>query len=93
MIDNAVKFTADFDKEVKVSLVRKGNEACLFEVKDQGIGLKEADMEKIFTIFHRIEKRDSYTHGNGLLHIMVKYVFIVMARVKEVFLKLHYLCN
>ena len=23
-------------------------------------------MEKIFTIFNRIEKRDSYTHGNGL---------------------------
>ncbi|AJI53106.1 sensor histidine kinase [Francisella philomiragia] len=66
LIDNAVKFTADFDKEVIVSLVRKGNEACLFEVKDQGIGLKEVDMEKIFTIFHRIEKRDSYTHGNGL---------------------------
>lgn len=23
-------------------------------------------LEKIFTIFHRIEKKDSYTHGNGL---------------------------
>lgn len=33
LIDNAVKFIAAFDKEVIVSLVRKGNEACLFEVR------------------------------------------------------------
>lgn len=66
LIDNAVKFTCDFEKEIIISLKRKKAAFCLFEVQDKGIGLRESDMEKIFTIFHRIEKRDSYTHGNGL---------------------------
>ncbi|AJI50832.1 his Kinase A domain protein [Francisella tularensis subsp. holarctica] len=66
LIDNAVKFTCDFEKEIIISLKRKKAAFCLFEVQNKGIGLRESDMEKIFTIFHRIEKRDSYTHGNGL---------------------------
>ncbi|QIW10974.1 ATP-binding protein [Francisella sp. LA112445] len=66
LVDNAVKFTADFEKEIVISLKRKNDNSCLFEVVDQGIGLSEFDLEKIFTIFHRIEKKDSYTHGNGL---------------------------
>ncbi|APC92394.1 MULTISPECIES: ATP-binding protein [Francisella] len=66
LIDNAVKFTCDFEKEIIITLKRKKAAFCLFEVQDKGIGLRESDMEKIFTIFHRIEKRDSYTHGNGL---------------------------
>lgn len=66
LVDNAVKFIADSEKEIVISLKRKNDNCCLFEVADQGIGLSEFDLEKIFTIFHRIEKKDSYTHGNGL---------------------------
>jgi two-component system sensor histidine kinase KdpD len=66
LVDNAVKFTNDNKKQITVSLKRKNDSFCLFEVTDQGIGLTDADTDKIFTIFHRIEKRDSYTHGNGL---------------------------
>ncbi|MDE4969602.1 sensor histidine kinase, partial [Francisella tularensis] len=66
LIDNAFKFTCDFEKEIIISLKRNKAAFCLFEVQNKGIGLRESDIEKIFTIFHRIEKRDSYTHGNGL---------------------------
>ena len=66
LVDNAVKFTADCKKEISISLKRKNDSYCLLEVVDQGVGLAEEDLQKIFTIFHRIEKRDSYTHGNGL---------------------------
>ena len=66
LIDNAVKFTADSSKEILVSLKRKNENKGLFEVIDDGIGLGKDELEKIFTIFHRIERRDSYTQGNGL---------------------------
>ena len=65
-MDNAVKFTADVNKEILVSLKKKNEKHCLFEVSDKGAGLDENELEKIFTIFHRIEKKDSYTQGNGL---------------------------
>ncbi|MDE4988395.1 ATP-binding protein, partial [Francisella tularensis] len=56
LIDIAVKFTCDFEKEIIISLKRKKAAFFLFEVQNKCIGLRESDMEKIFTIFHRIEK-------------------------------------
>lgn len=59
LLGNAVKYSAD-DQQVKLSVTRvapegaaNGPDWLLFEVSDSGIGIPEADREKIFHTFHR----------------------------------------
>ena len=52
--------------KIVISLKEKANNGCVFEVSDNGIGLNQEDLESVFTIFHRLNKKDSYTQGNGL---------------------------
>lgn len=56
LIDNAVKFTCDFEKEIIISLKRKKAAFCLFEVQNKGIGLRESDMEKYLQYFIELKR-------------------------------------
>ena len=53
LISNAVKFTPE-DGKVEVTLAVEGNEAVL-SVSDTGIGILDADQERIFERFFRTE--------------------------------------
>lgn len=66
LVDNAAKFAKDNDPIVAISLRLKNNNSYVFDVVDNGVGLSQKDLDSVFTIFHRLDKKDSYTKGNGL---------------------------
>ncbi len=62
IIGNAIKYAG----EVYVSLASKGNN-ILIEVSDNGSGIPDAQLERVFSPFYRIEaSRNSETGGTGL---------------------------
>jgi two-component system sensor histidine kinase KdpD len=65
IIANSVKFSISNQSSIVIS-IEKGMSNFHICIKDQGIGIKEEDLEKIFTIFYRIHKEDTYSKGNGL---------------------------
>lgn len=65
LISNAVKYTAD-NKQPKVSILCVEDEdAWLFSVEDNGIGIPEGDREKIFDLFSRLHGEKVY-QGLGI---------------------------
>ena len=65
LLDNAAKYS-DKKKEVLISTSIKMNNIVI-QIKDYGIGIKEADYSKIFKKFSRLENHlTSKTQGNGL---------------------------
>ena len=62
-ISNAIKFTKD---KIKIKLSVNGNNYFL-SVEDNGIGIKEAHLDKIFETFYQIQTTDNTMNkGSGL---------------------------
>ena len=73
LIDNAIKYTPA-EGHVTVSLKVEGDYA-LFIVKDNGLGIDEADQERIFERFYRVDKaRSQSLGGTGLGLAIVKHI-------------------
>ncbi|MBT8296442.1 MAG: GHKL domain-containing protein, partial [Gramella sp.] len=67
LIGNAIKYKhKDRDPEIRISAF-KDDQYYHFTVSDNGIGIREQDLDNIFKIFSRVEKNDSGT-GVGLAH-------------------------
>ena len=65
LIDNAAKYSFD-GKVVKISTQVLQND-ILIKVHDEGVGIKDADRDKVFKKFSRLENHlTSTTQGNGL---------------------------
>ena len=67
LIDNAIKHTKP-EKEITVELKKEKNEIIL-QVKNMGEGIPEAEQEKIFERFYRVDKarnRNEKRYGLGL---------------------------
>ena len=65
LIGNAVKYRApDRVPEVSVTAEREGA-LWRFEVRDNGIGIKPDDLERVFVIFQRLHQRHEY-EGTGI---------------------------
>ncbi|HVE81644.1 MAG TPA: HAMP domain-containing sensor histidine kinase, partial [Myxococcales bacterium] len=62
LVGNAIKYGAG--KPVEVTLDQRGEDAVL-TVKDQGIGIAQEDMERIFNRFERVAPSNRYA-GLGL---------------------------
>ena len=63
LISNAIKFTKD---KIKIKLSVNGNNYFL-SVEDNGIGIKEAHLDKIFETFYQIQTTDNTMNkGSGL---------------------------
>ncbi len=69
LINNALKFRKeDIAPIIKIGVV-ENDEYYTFGVKDNGIGIKEKDYNKIFQIFHRLHSQSRYEgSGIGLAH-------------------------
>ncbi len=64
LISNGIKFHGENDPNIHIS-VKKKDEEYVFAVKDNGIGIKEQHLKKIFTIFQRLNQRQQY-NGSGI---------------------------
>lgn len=65
LIDNAAKYSAD-NKTVTVSTELLGN-TVVIKIKDEGVGIRKEDFDKLFKKFSRLENHlTSTTQGNGL---------------------------
>ncbi len=69
LISNALKFSrADTLPIIRIS-VDKNPQHWLFAIEDNGIGMEQDDLDKIFTIFKRLHNRNEYEGiGIGLSH-------------------------
>jgi len=64
LISNAIKFGAG--ASIDVSLESKQDSSVQFEVHDRGIGIAEADQERIFGRFERLSARPGHPAGAGV---------------------------
>lgn len=73
LIQNAIRYNV-YGGKVEVVICKDQNEVVLI-VKDTGIGIPEADRERIFERFYRIDKsRSRETGGTGLGLAIVKHI-------------------
>jgi signal transduction histidine kinase len=64
LVGNALKFVKDRPPHVQVAATRdRGN--WVFEVRDNGIGIEEQDLDKVFLLFKRLHAVEDYP-GTGL---------------------------
>ena len=69
LLTNAVKYTEEGGFVLKVTKEEESDNSCRlqFSVKDTGIGVKQEDMEKLFTAYERLdEEKNSAIQGTGL---------------------------
>jgi two-component system sensor histidine kinase SenX3 len=72
LIDNAVAYSAD-RTEVDIT-ARRGQQGVAIAVRDQGIGIAEEDLDRIFERFYRADPaRSRATGGTGLGLAIVKH--------------------
>lgn len=62
-ITNALKFSHE-DKKVKVTVSQAHNEQVALCIRDNGIGIIERDLEKIFQRFYRTPRTEEDTYSN-----------------------------
>ena len=75
LISNAIKFRKP-DEPLKIHISSnkdENNNEYIFSVKDNGIGIEEQYMERIFVIFQRLHTRDVYK-GTGIGLSIVKKI-------------------
>ena len=74
LLENAVAYSPEKTRVV-VSSARDGVSAAQISVADQGIGIPERDLERIFERFYRVDPaRSRATGGTGLGLAIVKHV-------------------
>jgi signal transduction histidine kinase len=69
LIGNAIKFTSDGD--IHFRILKKDNSTILFEVEDQGIGIKNENLEKIFDSFSQAETHTARKFGGTGLGLSI----------------------
>ena len=73
IISNAIKYHSEKTPKIHISIEKEDNR-YLFSVKDNGIGMSQEDLERIFTIFQRLHTKEEY-EGTGIgLAIVQKIV-------------------
>tara|TARA_R110002096_G_scaffold433224_1_gene651570 strand:- start:3057 stop:4121 length:1065 start_codon:yes stop_codon:yes gene_type:complete len=65
LIENAIKFRSEALPQIEIDSVPLGNGFIEFSIADNGIGIKPAHREKIFTIFERLHTREEF-EGSGI---------------------------
>ncbi|OFZ18210.1 MAG: hypothetical protein A2Z20_11845 [Bdellovibrionales bacterium RBG_16_40_8] len=73
LIDNAIRYS-DEAYPIQIKVVQEGKE-ILISVKDQGIGISESQLPRIFERFYRVDKaRSRELGGTGLGLSIVKHI-------------------
>jgi len=74
LLSNAIKYSTD-TKKISIRLFQQSDHICI-EVEDQGIGIPEDKLSRIFEEFYRIEQKESIS-GTGLGLTVVKEIIKV----------------
>lgn len=64
LIENALNFSGDEPPEIHVS-GRRENDHCLFSIRDEGVGIEEPYLDRIFVIFQQLQGPDE-AQGTGI---------------------------
>ena len=73
LVENAINYSPE-NTAVNV-LLRKNDDFAEITVKDQGVGIAESDIDRIFERFYRVDSaRSRDTGGTGLGLSIVKHV-------------------
>lgn len=84
LIDNAIKYVDDGRGRVRV-IAYRAEGAVSIEVSDNGIGIPQADLERIFERFYRVDRaRSRELGGTGLGLSIVKHIMIAHKGTVEV---------
>ena len=83
LIENAIKYSPK-NSSIKVSLLSQGENEVFVEVKDNGPGIPEKDMGKIFNKFYRGENVKNTTKGTGIGLYLTKILIEEMGGMIEV---------
>jgi signal transduction histidine kinase len=62
LLDNAIRFTPDHGK-ITLGAIPQAGGGVLSWVQDDGIGIPQSELKKIFTEFYQIEPHTTRTHG------------------------------
>ena len=85
LLNNAIKYTPSGFVTVELKGKREGdNERLTFTVKDTGVGIKDEDVEKLFSQYSRIdEKQNRYVEGTGLgINIVINLLKLMDSELK-----------
>jgi len=64
LVSNALKFTSNDTPKIRIRCTRENGEVK-FSVSDNGIGIAEGDLNKVFEIFRRLHTKKEYP-GTGI---------------------------
>ena len=65
LVSNALKYQGSDTPRIHVSATRDGDARWLLSVSDNGIGIEEKYLERIFGMFQRLHRRDEFA-GTGI---------------------------
>lgn len=86
ILNNAIKYTKEGSVDFYINVINKEKDSVnlSYKVKDTGIGIKEEDMNKIFSKFEQVDKKiNSSIEGTGLgLAITKKLVEFMNGEIK-----------
>jgi CheY-like chemotaxis protein/anti-sigma regulatory factor (Ser/Thr protein kinase) len=81
LLSNAIKYTKEgrVDLEIKFSAAAEDEIELICEVKDTGIGIREEDLQKLFSVYNQVNtKVNRYIEGTGLGLSIVKNLVDMM---------------
>jgi PAS domain S-box-containing protein len=81
LIGNAIKFNKKPNPVVEIGFHNAENNAYLFHIRDNGIGIDPDFHEKIFVIFQRLHRREEYEGSGAGLAIVKKIIEIHKGRI------------
>jgi len=84
LVNNAIKFTDRGKVEIRAQLLKlPTKEEVVIKVIDTGVGIKNADKDKLFKAFEQITTSDKLTEGTGLgLHLSQKLAKLINGRIE-----------